>query len=107
MPNRVIKESIKRSPQIDALTWFEEVVFYRLIVTADDYGCIDGRPVLIKNELFPTRENVTRKSVEDAITKLVAVGLIVIRIVTVVYFYTVKIHQVKVYRVVNFSISLI
>lgn len=76
MPNRVIKESIKRSPQIDTLTWFEEVVFYRLIVTADDYGCIDGRPVLIKNELFPTRENVTRKSVEDAITKLVAVGLL-------------------------------
>lgn len=76
MPNRVIKESIKRSPQIDSLTWFEEVVFYRLIVTADDYGCIDGRPVLIKNELFPTRENVTRKSVEDAIVKLVAVGLL-------------------------------
>lgn len=76
MPNRVIKESIKRSPQIDSLTWFEEVVFYRLIITADDYGCIDGRPVLLKNELFPTRENVTRKSVEDAIVKLVAVGLL-------------------------------
>lgn len=76
MPNRVIKESIKRSPQIDSLTWFEEVVFYRLIVTADDYGCMDGRPVLVKNELFPTRENVTRKSVEDAIAKLVAVGLL-------------------------------
>lgn len=76
MPNRVIKESIKRSPQIDSLTWFEEVVFYRLIVTADDYGCIDGRPILIKNELFPTRENVTRKSVEEAINKLVSVGLL-------------------------------
>ena len=76
MPNRVIKESIKRSPQIDSLTWFEEVIFYRLIVTADDYGCIDGRPVLIKNELFLTRENVTRKSIEDAIAKLVAVGLL-------------------------------
>ena len=76
MPNRVIKESIKRSPQIDSLTWFEEVVFYRLIVTADDYGCMDGRPILLKNELFPTRENVTRKSVEEAITKLVAVGLL-------------------------------
>lgn len=76
MPNRVIKESIKRSPQIDSLTWFEETVFYRLIVTVDDYGCFDGRPILIKNELFPTRENVTRKSVEDAITKLVAVGLL-------------------------------
>lgn len=76
MPNRVIKESIKRSPQIDSLTWFEEVVFYRLIVTADDYGCVDGRPVLLKNELFPTKDNVTRKSVEDAIRKLVSAGLL-------------------------------
>lgn len=76
MPNRVIKESIKRSPQIDSLTWFEEVVFYRLIVTADDYGCVDGRPVLLKNELFPTKDTVTRKSVEDAIRKLVSAGLL-------------------------------
>ena len=76
MPNRVIKESIKRSPQIDSLTWFEEVVFYRLIVTADDYGCIDGRSVLLKNELFPTKENVTKKSIEDAISKLASVGLL-------------------------------
>ena len=76
MPNRVIKDSIKRSPQIDSLTWFEEVVFYRLIVTADDYGCMDGRIVLLKNELFPTKETVTKKAVEDAILKLVSVGLL-------------------------------
>lgn len=77
MPNRVIKESIKRSPQIDALTWFEEVVFYRLLVTADDYGCMDARPVLLRNELFPTKENITKKSIEDAIQKLASVGLLV------------------------------
>ena len=76
MPNRVIKESIKRSPQIDTLTWFEEVVFYRLLVTADDYGCLDARPVLLKNELFPTKENITKKSIEDAIRNLVSAGLL-------------------------------
>lgn len=76
MPNRVIKESIKRSPQIDALTWFEEVVFYRLLVTVDDYGCADARPILLRNELFPTKENITKKSIEDAIRKLVSVGLL-------------------------------
>ena len=76
MPNRVIKESIKRSPQIDALTWFEEVVYYRLMVTADDYGCMDGRTVLLKSELFPLKENVTKKAIEDAISKLVSVGLL-------------------------------
>ena len=76
MPNRVIKESIKRSPQIDSLTWFEEVVFYRMIVTADDHGCLDGRIILLKNELFPTKENITKKAIEDAVSKLVSVGLL-------------------------------
>ncbi len=76
MANRVIKESIKRSPQIDSLTWFEEVVFCRLIVTVDDYGCTDGRPVVLKNDLFPTKENITKKAIEDAVSKLVHVGLV-------------------------------
>ena len=77
MPNRIIKESIKRSPEIDRLTWFEEVVFYRLIVTADDYGRLDGRMIVLKNDLFPTKDTVTRKAVEDAVKKLVSVGLLV------------------------------
>lgn len=77
MPNRIIKESIKRSPEIDRLSWFEEVVFYRLIVTADDYGRLDGRPVVLKNDLFPTKETITKKAIEDAIEKLVSVGLLI------------------------------
>ena len=77
MPSRVIKESIKRSPQIDSLTWFEEVLFYRLIVTADDFGCLDGRSIVLKNELFPTKDNIPKKAIEDSIEKLVKVGLLV------------------------------
>ena len=76
MPNRILKESIKRSPEIDELSWFEEVVYYRLIVTADDYGCLDGRDVVLKNDLFPTKDNVTRKAIVDAISKLASVGLV-------------------------------
>ena len=76
MPNRIIKKSIKRSPEIDKLSWFEEVVFYRLILTADDFGRLDGRTVLLKNDLFPTKDTITRKAVEDAIGKLASVGLL-------------------------------
>lgn len=76
MPNRIIKESIKFSEEIDKLSWFEEVVFYRILVTADDYGCLDGRSVLLKNELFPLKENVTKKAIEDAIARLASVGLL-------------------------------
>lgn len=78
MPNRFIKESIKRSPQIDKLTWFEEVVFYRLIVTADDYGRYYGNPIVLRNDLFPTKESITKKSIEDALRRLAAQGLIIV-----------------------------
>lgn len=77
MPNRIIKESVKRSPEIDRLSWFEEVVFYRMIVTADDFGRLDGRPVVLKNDLFPTKETVTKKAIEDAVAKLTSVGLLI------------------------------
>lgn len=76
MPNRIIKESIKSSPEIDKLSWFEEVVFNRLIVTVDDYGCFDGRVIVLKNALFPTKDNVTKKAIEDAIRKLERVKLL-------------------------------
>lgn len=76
MPNRILKESIKTSPEIDQLSWFEEAVFYRLMVTVDDYGCYDGRVIVIKNELFPTKENVTTKAVGEAIEKLERVKLL-------------------------------
>lgn len=76
MPNRVIKESLKTNELVDSLTWFEEVVFIRLIVTADDYGCMDGRPQLLKSVLFPLKDSVTTKSIESAIAKLVKVGLL-------------------------------
>lgn len=76
MPNRIIKESIKRSPEIDTLSWFEETVFYRLIVSADDYGCFEGRTNILRNELFPTKDNITAKAIETAISNLVKAGLL-------------------------------
>lgn len=76
MPNRVMKESIKRSPQIDQLTWFEEVLFYRLIVTVDDYGCTDGRTVVVRSDLFPTKENITKKAIDEALDHIEKLGLI-------------------------------
>ena len=76
MPNRIIKESICVSDSIDALSWFEEVLFYRLIVTVDDYGRFDGRVPVIKNRLFPLKEGITAKAVKDGIQKLARVGLV-------------------------------
>lgn len=76
MPNRIIKESICTSDSIDGLTWFEEVLFYRLIVNCDDYGRFDGRPAIIKNRLFPLKESLTARAVSEAINRLASVGMV-------------------------------
>lgn len=76
MPNRIIKESVCTSDSIDQLGWFEEVLFYRLIVNCDDFGRFDGRTAVIKNRLFPLKDNLTLKNVEAAINKLARVGLV-------------------------------
>lgn len=75
MPNRIIKESICRSEEIDSLSWFEEVLFYRLIVICDDFGRYDGRSKIIKGSCFPLKD-VTEKDIEKALGKLSAVGLV-------------------------------
>lgn len=78
MPNRIIKESICTSESIDALTWFEEVLYYRLIVNCDDYGRFDGRAAVIKSRLFPLKDNITTKAIDAAINKLASVELVVL-----------------------------
>lgn len=76
MPNRIIKESICTSDTIDTLSWFEEVLFYRLMVNCDDFGRFDGRPTIIKNRLFPLKDNLTIKTVSAALTSLANSGLV-------------------------------
>lgn len=76
MPNRIIKESICRSDSIDSLSWFEEVLFYRLIVVCDDYGRFDGRPSVVKGSCFPLKDDITKKQIADALNKLSTVGLV-------------------------------
>ena len=76
MPNRILKETICVSDDIDGLSWFEEVVFYRLLVNCDDYGRFDGRPAVLKNRLFPLKESVTLKSVTEAVHTLASAGLV-------------------------------
>lgn len=76
MPNRIIKESICRSDSIDSLSWFEEVLFYRLIVVCDDFGRFDGRPAVVKGSCFPLKDDITKKQIADALEKLSTAGLV-------------------------------
>ena len=77
MPNRIIKESICTSENIDQLSAFQETFFYRLIVNCDDYGRMDGRPKVLSSRLFPLRD-IKLSQITEAMNALLAAELIIL-----------------------------
>lgn len=75
MPNRILRDSICRSDSIDGLTWFEEVLFYRLLVNVDDYGRFDGRPAVIRGMCFPLKD-VRLDQIKNALNSLTSACMI-------------------------------
>lgn len=75
MPNRILKESICTSDDIDSLTAFQEVMFYRLIVNCDDYGLFDGRLLILKAKLFPLKD-ISLEEIAENLNALVEKGLV-------------------------------
>lgn len=55
MPNRILKESICTSREIDQLSPDQEVFFYRLLVNCDDYGRLEATPPLLWAKCYPLR----------------------------------------------------
>ena len=77
VPNRILKESICTSENVDRLSPFEETVFYRLIVTCDDYGRMDARPKLLAARLFPLRD-IRAEEMADALRALAGADLVIL-----------------------------
>lgn len=75
MPNRIIKESICTSDEIDQLSAEQEVFFYRLMVVVDDFGLIDARLPILKSKCYPLK-SIDINSIQDNLAHLVAVGLV-------------------------------
>ena len=77
MPNRIIKESICTSENIERLTPFQETVFVRLIVNCDDFGRFFGNPKIISARLFPLK-NISAEEMEEALAALVSADLVIL-----------------------------
>ena len=75
MPNRILKESICYSENIDSLTPFQEVFFYRLIVNCDDFGRMDARPKVLASKLYPLKD-VRTSHITDALRALTSAKLV-------------------------------
>jgi hypothetical protein len=81
VPTRYLKPGIRDSEAIDGLKPLAETLFYRLIVTVDDYGRADARPAMVKAACFPVKKAVTEEMCEQLLIELGASGLVLLYIV--------------------------
>lgn len=78
MPNRILKDSICTSPNIDLLSRDAEVFFYRLLVQCDDYGRMDARPAILRAKCYPLQvDTVTQDDIRRWFAELVQADLVV------------------------------
>jgi hypothetical protein len=77
MPNRILKDSICTSDNLDQLSPEAEVFWYRLLVQCDDYGRFDARPAILRARCFPLKlATVTDKHITTWLAELVNARLI-------------------------------
>ena len=77
MPNRILKETICTSENIDKLSAFQETVFYRIIVNCDDFGRLDARPKILASRLFPLKD-IRAAQIENALRALSLAELVIL-----------------------------
>lgn len=76
MPNRIIKESIHTSEDVNMMTDFQFRLWVSLITYVDDFGRGDARPAIIKGSCFPLRDRITNKDIEAALRALAGIGCV-------------------------------
>ncbi len=76
MPTRYLKPGIRDSDLINALSPLAETLFYRLLVTVDDFGRADARPAMIKAQCFPIKDTVTADVAAELLDELSACSLV-------------------------------
>lgn len=78
MPNRIIKESIRTSKSINAMSDFQFRLWAYLLTYVDDYGRGSADPELLKGFVFPRRKRVSESDIEKALAELAGMGCILL-----------------------------
>lgn len=73
-----MKESIRTSKSVNALTDFQFRLWAYLITYVDDYGRAPADPDIIKGFVFPKRKGVTDKQIAEGLHELANTGMIVL-----------------------------
>ncbi len=76
MPNRILKESIRTSRNVNSLTDFSYRVWTYLITYVDDFGRGSADPELLKGLVFPRRSGLTGRKISETLDYLANKGMI-------------------------------
>ena len=78
MPNRILKESIRTSKSVNAMSDFQFRIWAYLITYVDDYGRGSADPELLKGFVFPRRKGVTEATIQKALADLANTGSVIL-----------------------------
>lgn len=78
MPNRIIKDSIRTSKSINAMSDFQFRLWAYLITYVDDYGRGSADPELLKGFVFPRRKGVTEGTISKTLAELATIGSVIL-----------------------------
>lgn len=78
MGNRIIKDTIRTSRTVNAMTDFQFRFWVHLITYVDDYGRGSADPEILKGFVFPRRKGVTESTIEKALADLANIGSVLL-----------------------------
>jgi hypothetical protein len=63
MPNRIIKDSIWTSQNLNRLSPLAERHFYRILMASDDWGCLEITPPVLRGKCYPLVGKITEHDI--------------------------------------------
>lgn len=70
MPSRVIRGEIVASDSLSRVSLQAELLFFHMLICADDYGRLDGRIQVLRSLAFPTRQDTTTGELQGWLNEL-------------------------------------
>ena len=76
MPNRLIKEAVWTSPNLNQVSDLAERHFYRLLPLPDDHGCCEVTPLVVKGRCYPLKHKVIPEMIQKWNSELESADII-------------------------------
>jgi hypothetical protein len=78
MPNRTLRDTVKKSHKLNAVSDGAQALWFRLLTCVDDYGRFDADPTLIASACYPLRLHANVSKISAQLKELSDIELVVL-----------------------------